>query len=146
MKSIFTQEYIDSRRARIEKVDSLFPGELAEALDEIERLQAALTEAINTNTEQRRTIERLRDLSRRVHLTINDWEKLKVVKDGNAFMVVGPDFANLQVSPSVWFDENTYVGSTLKGWYGVSPNPLVHISMIEIASIIDQLNKAEPQP
>lgn len=36
-------------------------------------------------------------------LTLNDWHKLRVMKDGDSYAVVPPDFENLQVSNSYWF-------------------------------------------
>jgi hypothetical protein len=52
--------FTDAMRNDQENYNYAFSGE-AITLDEIERLQAALTDAINANTEQRREIERLRE-------------------------------------------------------------------------------------
>jgi hypothetical protein len=35
--------------------------------------------------------------------------EMRVIKDGNAWCFVLPDFENLQVSPSVWVDDNNIV-------------------------------------
>jgi hypothetical protein len=37
----------------------------------------------------------------------NEVKEMRVIKDGNAWCYVLPDFENLQVSPSVWTDQGS---------------------------------------
>ena len=76
-----------------------------------------------------------------IKLTFDDYDKLQVHKDGNAFFVCAPDFVDLQTSPVVWYDEDSLYGEILSEWYGVSSNPLIHFPSHAIAHIVEKLNK-----
>lgn len=74
-------------------------------------------------------------------LTLDDYDKLQVHKDGNTFFVAGPDFVDLQTSPVVWYNRNTPYGEILYQWFAVSGNPIIHIPLTEIVRIIEVLNR-----
>ena len=73
----------------------------------------------------------------------DDWEKLKVTKDGDCFMVAGPDFVNLQVSPAVFIKPGTPQHDVLSEWFPVSSCPICHLTWFDLAYIIERLNKQE---
>ena len=61
---------------------------------------------------------------------VENIQRLRAYRDGNAFFVAFDDFVNLQESP-VYFIGNEYRGhieETLRKWYGLVPDPLVHLS------------------
>jgi hypothetical protein len=75
-------------------------------------------------------------------LKLDDWEKLKVIQDGDSFAVVGPDFINLQLSPAVWITPHSPYWKVLNSWFGISPTPQVHLPLFELVNIIYRLNNA----
>lgn len=76
-------------------------------------------------------------------LLLDDYDKLQVRKDGDAYFVCGPDFVDLQASPSVWYERNTPDGDMLHQWFGVSSNPIIHLPLTEICRIIEILNRGD---
>jgi hypothetical protein len=74
-------------------------------------------------------------------LTLDDYDKLQVHKDGNAFFVCTPDFVDLQESDVVWYEKDSPGGKTLTEWYGFSSNPIIHLPILEVAYIIKKLNQ-----
>ena len=75
--------------------------------------------------------------------TTDNWTDLVVEKDGNAYCIHMGGFINLQVSPAVFYDEDSYIGKIITEWYGLEggANPIVHIPFGEIINIINDLNK-----
>lgn len=74
-------------------------------------------------------------------LLLDDYDKLQVRRDGDAYFVCGPDFVDLQTSPVVWYCVDTEDGLTLHQWFGVVPDPIIHLPLTEICRIIEKLNR-----
>jgi len=74
-------------------------------------------------------------------LLLDDYDKLQVRKDGDAYFICGPDFVDLQTSPVVWYSIDTPDGLVLHQWFGVVSNPIIHLSLTEICWIIEKLNR-----
>ena len=75
-------------------------------------------------------------------LLLDNYDKLQVRKDGDAYFVCRPDFVDLQTSPVVWYSIDTPDGLVLHQWFGVVSNPIIHLSLTEICWIIEKLNRA----
>ena len=73
-------------------------------------------------------------------LYVDDWEKLKVIKDGDSYAVVAPDFENLQTSEVYWFSPGQDYFGVIDAWYQVSSAPIAHLPVLKIAEIIGVLN------
>jgi hypothetical protein len=71
-------------------------------------------------------------------LTLDDWQSLRVVRDGDAIFVARPDFVNLQESPAVWYAPGDEHFDTLSEWLNVG-TPLAHLPLIEVIDIIRRL-------
>jgi len=74
-------------------------------------------------------------------LLLDDYDKLQVRRDGDAYFVCGPDFVDLQTSTVVWYSLDTPDGLVLHQWFGVVPNPITQLPLTEICRIIENLNR-----
>lgn len=74
-------------------------------------------------------------------LTLNDWYKLQVIKDGDSYVVVPPDFENLQVSNSYWFSPGDDSYWILEKHYEKSKYPLQYLQVYKVGQILEELNK-----
>lgn len=73
-------------------------------------------------------------------LTISDWTKLQVIRDGEDYAIVGPDFVNLRVSPAFWVNPGGYYYNTVAGNYSIINRGIGYLTMETIQIIIDYLN------
>ena len=63
--------------------------------------------------------------------------RLRVFKDGDAFCITLDDFVDLQESPAVFLDADSWQGKILSEWWQATP--LIHLPLVECARIIREL-------
>lgn len=76
-------------------------------------------------------------------LTISDWAKLRVIRDGGDYAIVGPDFESLRTSPVFWINPGGYYFEKVHGNYGILNQGVGYLPMETIEIIIDYLNKRQ---
>ena len=70
-------------------------------------------------------------------LVENDIEHLRVKRDGDAYFVHLDDFVDLQESPAVFLNGDSWQGKILSEWWEATP--LIHLPFIELFRILNSL-------
>jgi hypothetical protein len=72
-----------------------------------------------------------------------DVDRLRVTKDGNAYCIHLDDFVNLQESPAVFYDEDSWQGQIIKQWW--SATPLLHLPLVELLNAWHKLHAGKSE-
>lgn len=67
------------------------------------------------------------------------WEQLQVKKDGDCYVIVRPDFVDLQSSPAVFYQRDSWQGKIISEW--INATPLLHLPLIELCDVLHRLYK-----
>jgi len=64
-------------------------------------------------------------------------DQLRIKEDGNTYLIHLDDFVDLQKSPAVFIDKDSWQGRIITEWWSASP--LIHLPMVELLRIANNL-------
>lgn len=67
------------------------------------------------------------------------WEQLRVMQDGDCYMVARPDFIDLQNSNAVFYERGSWQYDIIHEW--INATPLAHLPSTELEYILNKLYK-----